>query len=206
MLKLIYRIGSFSLALFIFSCTTPRSVLNSGKVVPKNTVRGGINYTFNIATSPIAKSATAIYNFADNYQNKDTIYFDQSVEDVNAALLSYCLDPITFTNEYYVRFGMGHRMDMGYRNSGDAHGVDVMYQEGMRLYKAGDYESAANKFQDVEDVLPDYKKTHDLMTKARQQIRTPVAVPSKRPSSSASPSPSREEAIKKSLDLFDPRN
>ena len=132
----------FIFALFIFSsCTTPRSVLNSGKVVPKNTVRGGINYTFNVATSPISKSATAIYNFADNYSNQDTIYFDQSVEDVNAALLAYCLDPITFTNEYYLRFGLGHRMDMGYRNSGDAHGVDVMYQflGGTGTFKDSEY-------------------------------------------------------------------
>lgn len=141
MLKLIRPIAYFSLALFIFSCTTPRSVLNSGKVVPKNTVRGGINYTFNIATSPIAKSSKAIYRFADNYGNKDTIYFDQTVEDVNAALLSYCLDPITFTNEYYFRVGLGHRLDVGYRNCGDAHGVDMMYQflGGTGTFKDSEY-------------------------------------------------------------------
>ena len=103
MLKLIRPLTYFLASLFIFSaCTTPRSVLNSGKVVPKNTVRGGINYTFNVATSPIAQSAKAIYNFADTYQNEDTVYFNNTVEDVNAALLSYCLDPITFTLTFYL--------------------------------------------------------------------------------------------------------
>ncbi|HWY12848.1 MAG TPA: hypothetical protein VN026_16050 [Bacteroidia bacterium] len=133
---------SFELALLIFSaCTTPRSVLNSGKVVPKNTIRGGINYTFNIATSPVAESAKAIYNFADTYKNKDTVYLNNTVEDANKALLSYCLDPITFTNEYYLRAGLGHRMDMGYRNSGDAHGVDMMYQflGGTGTFKDSEY-------------------------------------------------------------------
>src|SRR6185436_14521994 len=102
MLKLIRSLTYFTLALFISaSCTTPRSVLSSGKVVPKNTTRGGINYTFNISSSPIKQSARTIYNFADTYSNKDTVYLDQSIRDVNAALLAYCLDPITFTNEYY---------------------------------------------------------------------------------------------------------
>lgn len=142
MLKLISPLTYFTLALFIStSCTTPRSVLSSGKVVPKNTVRGGINYTFNISTSPIKQSAKSIYNFADTYGKKDTVYLDQTIKDVNAALVAYCLDPITFTNEYYFRVGLGHRMDMGYRNSGDAHGVDMMYQflGGTGTFKDSEY-------------------------------------------------------------------
>jgi hypothetical protein len=143
MLRPIRTITYFALALFAFTaCTTPRSVLNSGKVVPKNTVRGGINYTFNIASSPIKQSYRSIYRFADNYQNKDTIVLDQTITDVNAALISYCLDPITFTNEYYFRVGLGHKMDFGYRNSGDAHGVDMMYQfmGGTGTFKDSDYD------------------------------------------------------------------
>lgn len=142
MLKSVKLLTYFSLALFIFtSCTTPRSVLSSGKVVPKNTIRGGINYTFNISSSPIKQSAKSIYNFADTYGNKDTVYLDKTIQDVNASLLAYCLDPITFTNEYYLRVGLGHRMDMGYRNSGDAHGVDMMYQflGGTGTFKDSEY-------------------------------------------------------------------
>ncbi len=143
MLKIIRPLTYFTLALFSFSsCTTPRSVLSSGKVVPKNTVRGGINYTFNISSSPIKQSARTIYNFADTYSNQDTVYLDQSIRDVNAALLAYCLDPITFTNEWYLRYGLGHRMDIGYRNAGDAHGFDMMYQflGGTGTFKDSDYD------------------------------------------------------------------
>ena len=142
MLKSVKQLAYVCLVLITFTyCTTPRSVLSSGKVVPKNTIRGGINYTFNISSSPIKQSAKSIYNFADTYANKDTVYFDKTMQDVNASLLAYCLDPITFTNEYYLRVGLGHRMDMGYRNSGDAHGVDMMYQVlgGTGTFKDSEY-------------------------------------------------------------------
>jgi hypothetical protein len=117
----------FALLVF-YSCNVPRAVLNSGKVVPKNQVRGGINYTFNVSTAPIQKGYKSIDSFYNNYNDKDTIIFDDNVENVNATLLAYCLDPITYNTEYYLRFGLGHRMDIGYRNSGDAHAVDAMYQ------------------------------------------------------------------------------
>lgn len=142
-MKFIKTLACFgSVIISLSSCTTPRSVLSSGKVVPKNTVRGGINYTFNISSSPIQQSAKSIYNFADTYANKDTVYLDNTIKDVNAALLAYCLDPITFTNEYYFRVGLGHRMDMGYRNAGDAHGVDMMYQflGGTGTFKDSEYD------------------------------------------------------------------
>jgi hypothetical protein len=112
----------------LYSCNVPRAVLNSGKVVPKNQVRGGINYTFNVSTAPIRQSFKSVYDFSNQYNENDTIVFDDNVENINAASLAYCLDPITYNTEYYLRFGMGHRMDMGYRNSGKAHAFDVMYQ------------------------------------------------------------------------------
>jgi hypothetical protein len=125
--KKIYAIALIPL-LTVVSCTVPRSVLNSGKVVPKNIVRGGINYTFNISSAPIEQSVRGASEASVNLSDRDTVYFDNTLQDVNKAFLAYCLDPITFNNEYYLRFGLGHRMDMGYRNSGDAHCLDVMYQ------------------------------------------------------------------------------
>ncbi len=89
-------------------------------------------------------------------------------------------------------------------------GADAMYQEAADLYKKGDYPAAVAKFQDVEDILPNYKQTRDYINKARTnasakpeepQIMVPEksAVPSSRV-----PSTSRDEAIQKTLDLFDP--
>ncbi len=114
------------------SCSPARSVLNSGKVVPKKQVRIGLNYTFNVSTAPIQQTYNTAFNAIKNYANDDSIRFEDktvtTVQDANAALLAYCLDPITMTDDLYFRIGLGHRMDMGYKTSGGAHAVDVMYQ------------------------------------------------------------------------------
>lgn len=118
----------FCVLLALAACNVPRAVLNSGKVVPKNQVRGGINYTYNVATSPIYQTANGAFNLITDYTDKDTVILNENIDRVNKALLAYCLDPVTFNTEYYLRFGLGHRMDLGYRNSGNAHAVDMMYQ------------------------------------------------------------------------------
>ena len=42
--------------------------------------------------------------------------------------MAYCLDPISYNTETYFRYGLGHRFDIGYRNTGGANAFDVMYQ------------------------------------------------------------------------------
>jgi hypothetical protein len=113
---------------FLFSCSGSRSVLNSGKVLPKDQMRFGKNYTINISTSPISQSVRGAYNLTDSYSNKDTIYYNDQVEYVNASLLSYCLDPIGVNDELYFRYGLGHRLDLGFKNSGGSNAFDVQYQ------------------------------------------------------------------------------
>lgn len=113
---------------FLFSCSGSRSVLNSGKVLPKDQMRFGKNYTLNISTSCISQSVRGAYNLGDNYSNKDTIYYNDQVQYINAALLSYCLDPIGVNDELYFRYGLGHRLDLGYKNSGGSNAFDVQYQ------------------------------------------------------------------------------
>jgi len=48
-------------------------------------------------------------------------------------------------------------------------GVEAIYQEAMGLYKAGKYAEAGEKFNDVQDIIPDYKQAKDLMNKSMQQ-------------------------------------
>jgi hypothetical protein len=117
-----------ALAAALCSCSGSRSVLNSGKVLPKDQMRFGKNYTINISTSPISQSVRGAYNLSDTYSNKDTIYYDEQVQYVNAALLSYCLDPIGVNDELYFRYGLGHRLDLGFKNSGGSNAFDVQYQ------------------------------------------------------------------------------
>lgn len=116
------------LTFVFFGCSGSRSMLNSGKVLPKNQLRIGKNYTFNLSSAPIAQSVRGSYNLGNSLSTKDTIYYDQQIEHINAALLSYCLDPIGYNDELYFRYGLGNHMDMGFKSSGGAHAFDMMYQ------------------------------------------------------------------------------
>jgi hypothetical protein len=125
------KYSHFLLLLFtaiLAGCSGSRSVLNSGKVVPKDQVRFGKNYTINISSAPISQSIRGTYNLGENYSKKDTIYYDQQLEHVNAALLSYCLDPIGVNDELFFRYGLGRRMDIGFKSTGGSTAFDFMYQ------------------------------------------------------------------------------
>jgi hypothetical protein len=137
----------FLIISFIFlGCSGSRSVLNSGKVVPKNQVRFGKNYTINIASAPISQSARGAYDLGENYAKKDTIYYDKQVEHINAALLSYCLDPIGFNDELYFRYGIRKRMDIGYKSTGGSTAFDVMYQFLGSTKNVNEVENEKNSF------------------------------------------------------------
>lgn len=114
-------------AMALIGCSSSRSMLNSGKVVPKGQVRFGKNYTISISSSPISQSVKGSRDLINNLSDKDTVYYNQQLEHVNAALLSYCVDPIGYTEELYLRFGLGKRLDMGFKKGG-ATAVDVMFQ------------------------------------------------------------------------------
>jgi hypothetical protein len=60
--------------------------------------------------------------------NNDTVIYTQQVADLNAAFMAYCLDPIGYNTETFFRYGIGKRMDFGFRNTGGANAADVMYQ------------------------------------------------------------------------------
>jgi hypothetical protein len=81
----------------------------------------------NVSTSPIAESIDGIKEFSQ-MGTKDSFQFDQGLEHLNAAALAYCLDPIGYKTDFYLRYGLGHNMDIGYRYSGKAHMFDMRYQ------------------------------------------------------------------------------
>jgi len=112
----------------IASCSAPRSILTSGKVLPKGQIRGGFNTTINISSASIERSVKSTSNLATALLEKDTIIFSQQIANVNSAFMAYCLDPIGYNTEIYFRYGLGMRLDVGYRNTGGANAFDVMYQ------------------------------------------------------------------------------
>lgn len=81
-------------------------------------------------------------------------------------------------------------------------GVKIMYRDAMQMYKRRQYKSAAQKFQDIEDILPNYKHTRRYLEKSNEQIAPMIVHPAL--SKSSSSYGSREQDIRKTLDLFDP--
>ena len=65
-------------------------------------------------------------------------------------------------------------------------GVEAMYQEALRVYQHGDYAAAADKFKDVRDIIPGYKRSEQYMDEARQKSLTVNL-----------------QVVSKALDLFD---
>lgn len=113
--------------ILLYSCSPPRSVINSGKVLTRNQVRGGVNYSVNISTSPISESVQGIKDIK-NIGQSDSIQFDKGLEHLNSIALAYCLDPIGYKTDFYLRYGLGYNMDVGYRYSGKGHSMDARYQ------------------------------------------------------------------------------
>ncbi len=115
-------------AIAISSCSAPRSILTSGKVLPKNQVRFGKNTTFNISSAPIERSIKGSMDLAENVSSSDTVIYNNQIANLNSAVMAYCLDPIGYNTETFFRYGLGHRLDMGFRNTGGANAFDMMYQ------------------------------------------------------------------------------
>ena len=106
-------------------------------------------------------------------------------------------------------------------------GVKVMYKDALRLFKQGEYKAAAVKFQDIEDIMPNYKQVRTYLEKAKAKTPPaakveveaeaapepanapppppPAPVVSQQEIVPANPPSSRDRDIQKTLDLFDPQ-
>src|SRR5919112_634983 len=121
---------SLLVVVILFSaCTSPRNMVASGKVTPKGAFKAGFNSSFNIATASIAEiddiTKSAI-KAIDN--NDDSIFYNETVAALTRGLLAYSLDPVTPTSDFYLRYGLLNRVDVGYKYASGAHVFDAMYQ------------------------------------------------------------------------------
>jgi len=97
-------------------------------------------------------------------------------------------------------------------------GVEAMYQDALSLYKQGEYGTAADRFKDVQDILPGYKRSEQYLDEARaksfdQKSQAVVVPDTSGDSTPSSPAPitdpapsasSHQDNVSKALDLFDP--
>lgn len=116
-------------ALLLAGCTSPRTITASGKVTPRGAFKAGFNSSFNVATAPLAEIDNVTRAAVDAIDsNRDSIYYNESVAALSRGLLAYSLDPVTATSEFYLRYGIADRVDVGYKYASGAHVLDAMYQ------------------------------------------------------------------------------
>ncbi|QNF32553.1 hypothetical protein HUW51_07365 [Adhaeribacter swui] len=114
--------------LFAVSCTAPRAIINSGKVTAPGQFKAGLNFGGNIATEPIGQLDDITKSAVDAIRNKDSIYYDEQIDVFAKGLTAYALDPVGLTFDFYVRYGVAPRVDVGYKFASGAHVLDAMYQ------------------------------------------------------------------------------
>lgn len=110
------------------SCTAPRSVIHSGKVTPKGQFKTGVNFGGNVASEPLGQLDDVTLAAVDAVVNRDTVFYDQQIDVFSKALLAYTLDPVGPTFDFYLRYGLAERVDVGYKYASGVHVFDAMYQ------------------------------------------------------------------------------
>jgi len=74
-------------------------------------------------------------------------------------------------------------------------GVEAMYQDALSLYQQGNYLAAAERFKDVSDIIPGYKRSEEYMTEARHKYMDVKSQAVSAPGTSN---------VSQALDIFDP--
>lgn len=135
-----------SISVILTNCTAPKSITDSGKVTPKNQLKIGVSYNANIPTQTI-KNAVEVVNTGvkaakimdENYDKggntESGIYtignspeFKNKEGDLSRYVLGYSVDPMTYGINYYARYGIAKRFDIGYQYSGGTSSFDGKYQ------------------------------------------------------------------------------
>jgi hypothetical protein len=119
----------FTILITLFSsCAAPRAITNSGKVTPHKQLRFGSNFSGNISSYTATSLFDGAISTATDLAGKDTVNLDESVYTSEKVGLSYALDPIGAGYDFYVRYGIFKKVDIGYKFASGVHVFDAMYQ------------------------------------------------------------------------------
>ena len=127
-LRMRHYVWVIALLLFAAGCTAPRSIIHSGKVTPKGQFKAGVNFGGNVASEPLSQLDDITKAAIDAAVNRDTLFYDEQVDVLSRGLLAYMLDPVGPTFDFYLRYGIAERLDVGYKYASGVHVLDVMYQ------------------------------------------------------------------------------
>lgn len=112
----------------VSSCVAPRVISNSGKVTPKGNLVGGYHTSYNVSTQSAVYVKDLIVDNIEDLSRKDSITFDENFIKINKAAVAYQLDPISSGNEFYLKYGLFKRWDIGAKLAGNAKGLEAQYQ------------------------------------------------------------------------------
>ncbi|HSI90389.1 MAG TPA: hypothetical protein VK927_04690, partial [Adhaeribacter sp.] len=117
-----------SILLLAAGCAAPRSVIHSGKVTPKGEFKAGANFSGNLATQPMAAVTDGTRDLINTLRNDKTLETAEPVDNLSRAILAYTLDPAAPGLDFYGRYGLIDRIDVGYKFASGTHVFDGMFQ------------------------------------------------------------------------------
>lgn len=118
----------FPLLILGISCTAPRSVINSGKVTTPGQFKVGLNYGFNLASEPLSRLDDIGKAAVDAVLRQDSVFYNEQIDVFAEGIIAYTLDPVGQAFDFYIRYGVVPRVDVGYKYGSGAHVFDAMYQ------------------------------------------------------------------------------
>ena len=117
----------FCVLLLTSGCVTNKSIVNSGKVTPKGNFAGGMNVSVNAPSAPVDaikdKSNWDIISLA----GEPHMIVQDITKSINKAMIAYALDPIGGNYDFFLKYGVYNRFDIGYKH-GPSHIFDCQYQ------------------------------------------------------------------------------
>jgi len=143
--------------LFIFGCSAPRNIMESGKVTSHGRFKGGVAYSVNFPTQFAKSIFNLVENNVDRYISTDSVFADAIFDQVNEAIYSYSLDPLKVGLDFSIRYGIHPKFDMGYKYSSGTSVFDTRYQflapkeqdslSNFKLYGSIGIQYSQNKFE-----------------------------------------------------------
>ncbi|HRG58498.1 MAG TPA: hypothetical protein PK323_06030 [Bacteroidia bacterium] len=115
-------------AIFVSSCVAPRVISNSGKVTPKGNFSAGYHTSYNISTQSGVYLKDIIVDNVSDLAKKDSITIDENFIKINKAAVAYQLDPVSAGNEFYLKYGIYKRWDIGAKLAGNAKVLETQFQ------------------------------------------------------------------------------
>ncbi|HET6244926.1 MAG: hypothetical protein H0V01_00130 [Bacteroidetes bacterium] len=117
-----------SFILIQLGCTPPRSITQSGKVTPHKNFKVGIDLSANIPTHFVQSLYRNTEGIVNPLMKKDTVILNEKLLKLNETALAYAVEPLGFGYNYYIRYGVYKRFDLGYKYASGTHTIDGMYQ------------------------------------------------------------------------------